>query len=619
MKRLLSLVAIMALVASVLPGIGYAGLRGGFDPVTRGDLAAGDGVLFGNGLSNGIQTPAIRPVPVANFDGDTHMPRWGAFTTRDQVFGHETSREIWQFLDRSASPTTVATIDMARSRILGDPTGIVSYLDPAWSPDGKYLAYIQTDTQVTGCALIVQQYNVSTNMAVSITPVGDPITVISLTPGVRPRHPDWSPDGTTLAFDSDATGLSVDLYTVQVFPTVGTPVRRTFVDNRSEENPAWAPDGVRIAFDTNQFGPNVLEILDTSTNAVTLAEQNFAAVSHNDPDWSSDGNSLYYDAPQAEDPQQNQDIWKLDLPSQSKCPIHMDGAGDVHVTVSPLTSFTRDGLPFNNIWFESQAFNGSLGSPGLIVWRANPVQSCFPPLPMSVQLKPQTINFDTGGGSNGNNSESIGAQLSFPPETQAAGYQCLSFNGPKEGMRLRASGIIPSPTMMNLIPPPDPHLGAPLPDFSEDTGQQTITVYWTRRAVQARLIALGLVNSDVPVEVDAYSNQQGRTFRGFGMLHITSNSLAGSVVKLTQNSPNPFNPVTKINFAVSKDSDVALRVYNVQGRLVKTLFSGRLAQGMHEVTWDGKDTSGHQTASGVYYAKVSSGGNSDVIKMVMAK
>jgi FlgD Ig-like domain/WD40-like Beta Propeller Repeat len=382
------------------------------------------------------------------------------------------------------------------------------------------------------------------------------------------------------------------------------------VNNRSEANPAWAPDGVRIAFDTNLFGPNVIEIVDTSTDAVTLAEQSFASVSHDDPDWSSDGNSIYYDAPANEDPQQNQDIWKLDLPSQSKCPIHLDGAGDVHVTVSPTTSHTPDGLPYNNIWFESQAFGF-----GLIVWRANPVQSCYPPLPMSVQMKPQTINFDNNPN---NDATTIGAQLSFPPETQAAGFQMTSTNGPLEGVRLRTS-LFPSPTMMNLVPPPDPKLGAPFPDFSEDTGAQTITVYWTRRAVQARLTALGLVNTDVPVEVDAYSNRVGRTFRGFGMLHITSSSLAGSAVKLEQNSPNPFNPVTKINFAVSKDSDVALRVYNVQGRLVKTLFSGRLAQGMHEVTWDGRDTSGRQAASGVYYAKVSSGSNSDVIKMVMAK
>jgi flagellar hook capping protein FlgD/WD40 repeat protein len=617
MKRLLSLVAITALVASVLPGIGYAGFRGAFDPIARGDLAAGDGVAFGSGLANGSQTPAVRPLPLANFDGIPTMERWVSFTTRDQVFQHETSRSIWQFLDRSQNALHVATIDQARSMILGDPTGVISYIDPAWSPDGKYLAYIQTDSQVSGCALMVQQYTVSSDMATSITPVGAAITVIPLTPGVRPRHPDWSPDGTTLAYDSDRSGLSADIYTIQVFPTVGPEVRHTFVDNRSEANPAWAPDGVRIAFDTNQFGPNVIEILDTTTNAVTLAEQNFASVSHSNPDWSSDGNSIYYDAPENEDPQQNQDIWKLDVPSQSKCPIHLDGAGDVNVSVSPTTSHTSDGLPYNNIWFESQAVGL-----GLIVWRSNPVQTCYPPLPMSISLNPQTLNFDTGGNGNGSSGD-VTINMSFPPETQAAGFQCLDFNGPREGVRMRIGmqstvGVVPSPTVMGVLPKWDGN-SFPLPYYTQNASQEQINLSMERRRLQTRLVALGLVNQNVPVEVDAYSNRQGRTFRGFGLLHLSSSSLAGSAVKLEQNAPNPFNPVTKINFAVSKDSDVALRVYNVQGRLVKTLFSGRLAQGMHEVTWDGRDTSGRQAASGVYYAKVSSGGNSDVIKMVMAK
>ena len=116
------------------------------------------------------------------------------------------------------------------------------------------------------------------------------------------------------------------------------------------------------------------------------------------------------------------------------------------------------------------------------------------------------------------------------------------------------------------------------------------------------------------------SNIVGRTFQGFGILHLSGSSLAASAVRLEQNSPNPFNPVTKIRFAVSKDSKVALRVYNVRGQLVKTLANERMAQGMHEVNWDGRDASGSHVASGVYYARVAAdGGATDVIKMVMAK
>ncbi len=612
MKRLLSLVAIVALVASLMPGTGIAGLRGAWDPIGRTDLPAADGIPYGNGLANGQQTPAIRPVPVGAGNGVALLERWFAFTTRDQVFGFETSREIWQGLNRTSAALTVAVITDARNKVLGDPSGVISYTDPAWSPNGKFLAYIQTDFQVTSSALVVQEYAASTNMTTSITPIGAPIVVLPNLPAIRNRHPDWSPNGTSLAFDSDVSGTSIDVYTVQVFPTIGVPVRHTFVPNRAEQNPAWASDGVRIAYDTNRFGPNIIEIVDANTNAVTLAETNFATVSHSNPDWSSDGNSIYYDAPGAEDSQQNQNLWKLDLPTQQKCELRFDGAGDVNVSVSSYTNTTIDGVKWNNVYFESQG-----GGFPLITWRTNYVQPCVTPLAMAVTFKPATINFDTNPN---NNNADIGAILSFPPETQAAGYQCLSFNSGfgNEGVRMRTGSLFPSPTMMGLNAKVDPNTG--LPDFNENPSQEEITCYWQRRRVQARLVALGLVNQSIPVEVNAYSNIVGRTFRGFGLLKVATSSLAGSAVRLEQNAPNPFNPVTKIRFAVSKPGNVTLRVYNVRGELVKMVAKGHFEMGMHEASWDGRNAAGQHVSSGVYYAKVQAdGGAEDVIKMVMAK
>jgi Tol biopolymer transport system component len=270
-------------------------------------------------------------------------------------------------LNRTQPALLVATIGEARSRILGDPTGVISYIDPKWSPNGKYLAYVLTDTHVTSSSLVVQEFNVSTNMFTSITPVGAPIVIVPNMAGIRNRHPDWSPDGNSLVFDSDASGTSIDVYTVQVFPTIGTPVRHTFAANRAEQNPVWCPDGSnRVAYDTNKFGPNVIEIVDLDTDALTLAETNFAAVSHSHPGWSSDGASVYYDAPENEDSQQNQDLWKLDLASQAKCPIHLDGAGDVNINVSRYVNVTPDGISYNNIYFESQAFGYP---PGIVVAR----------------------------------------------------------------------------------------------------------------------------------------------------------------------------------------------------------------------------------------------------------
>jgi hypothetical protein len=603
MKRLLSLVAVMAVAATVLPNNGIAGLRGAFDPITSG--TALDGIAYTNGLTNGIQTPALRPAPFGANGGVARVERWLAFTSRSLVVGQETSREIWQGWNTSQSGFSAAVITDARSPLLRDPSGVVSYTDPAWSPNARFLAYVQTNAQVTESAIYVQEYMVSTSMSTSITPVGSPILVVPMVAGVRNRHPDWSPDGNSLAYDSDASATSVDVYTVQVFPAVGTPVQHTFVNSRAEQNPAWAPDGVRIAYDTNKFGPNVIEIVDVNTHALTLAETNFKAVSHSNPDWSSNGASIYYEAPQNEDAQSNPDIWKIDLATQAKCDVLFDGNGDVNVSVSSLVNNTIDGLPYNQFLFESQAAGF-----GLIVWRANPIQPCVPPLTIGIAIAPATFN----AGAQGNNP--VDVTISMPAETRAAGYQALSFNGPREGLRMRTT-IIPSPTLMGLVPPNDPALGSPFPKFVDDVNHEDITVSWTRRQISSRLTALGLTDQNVPVEVRAYSNITGRTFRGFGFINVTTGG--NNAVRLEQNSPNPFNPVTKIRFANSKAGNVSLRVFNARGELVKTIVEQRMEAGLHEASWDGKNASGKHVASGVYYAKIASEGSTDVIKMVMAK
>ena len=624
MKKLLSLVALVALATALPANQAVAGYRGAFDHLTAQSAA------FNNGIANGCQTPALRPAPFRSIDGVAKVEQWYCFTTRSQAVGFESSREIWMARNNSRVGLNIDVGAIpgpmnpnGRQPLKKDPTGLISYLDPAWSPDGKYLMWIESDANLTHTAIMYQEYKKDTvadnvppgtsylapERAVAAgTPIGSPVALLGPTVGVRYRHPDWSPDGTSIVFDSDAAGLSVDLYTMGVFPP-SAPVRRTFVDNRAEQNPAWATDGVRIAYDTNKFGPNVIEILNTSTNTVSLAETNFATVSHNNPDWDALGN-IFYDAPQSEDNQQNPNIWKLNPITQTKCEIIFDERGDANVSVSTQTNVTADGIQYGLFLFESQAAQF-----GLAIWRANAINSCAPALAMGAEISPRTISLD-----NSCQANDVTLGLSFPPETEAAGYQCNSLNGPKEGVRMRLAPF-PSPTLLGLTANAKGNGGgqAGLPDFS-DQGTNGINVKFARRTLVNRIVALGLVNQDVPLTARAYSNITGRTFQGFAFLRINANSLAGSIVKLEQNSPNPFNPVTQIKYATSKAGHVTLRIYNVQGALIKTLADKNVEAGSHEATWDGRNTNGAAVSSGVYYAKIfSEGGNSDVVKMVMAK
>lgn len=76
---------------------------------------------------------------------------------------------------------------------------------------------------------------------------------------------------------------------------------------------------------------------------------------------------------------------------------------------------------------------------------------------------------------------------------------------------------------------------------------------------------------------------------------------------LEQNYPNPFNPSTTISFALAKDSDVSLKVYDISGRLVQELVGERRSAGRYSVQWHGDDTAGRKVASGIYVYRIVAG------------
>ncbi len=89
---------------------------------------------------------------------------------------------------------------------------------------------------------------------------------------------------------------------------------------------------------------------------------------------------------------------------------------------------------------------------------------------------------------------------------------------------------------------------------------------------------------------------------------------------LFQNAPNPFNPETSIRYSVSGAGKVAIRIYNVSGALVRTLVDRYHAAGVYTARWDGKDGTGRNLASGVYFYRLETGsGVVDSKKLLMLK
>ena len=80
---------------------------------------------------------------------------------------------------------------------------------------------------------------------------------------------------------------------------------------------------------------------------------------------------------------------------------------------------------------------------------------------------------------------------------------------------------------------------------------------------------------------------------------------AGSVpsgFKLSANYPNPFSGVTQFSYSLPSPDVVSVKVYDVLGRVVKTLVNERrVAAGTHELSWDGTNASGMKAANGIYF------------------
>jgi flagellar hook assembly protein FlgD len=90
--------------------------------------------------------------------------------------------------------------------------------------------------------------------------------------------------------------------------------------------------------------------------------------------------------------------------------------------------------------------------------------------------------------------------------------------------------------------------------------------------------------------------------------------------KLYEAYPNPFNPSTTISFELPIDKNIRLNIYDMTGRLVRSLISDQtLASGRHEITWNGRSDSGLAVASGTYVYSLEYGNFRQSKTMVLVK
>ncbi|MFH1843236.1 MAG: FlgD immunoglobulin-like domain containing protein [bacterium] len=123
-------------------------------------------------------------------------------------------------------------------------------------------------------------------------------------------------------------------------------------------------------------------------------------------------------------------------------------------------------------------------------------------------------------------------------------------------------------------------------------------------------------------DVELWMNYFVDTWLYFGTSAITTPVIETEVPAIPQllgNHPNPFNPLTTIDFAVDRPQRVSISVFDVLGRRVAVIADRQFAAGTHSVQWDGRDGAGQAVCSGTYLMLMETEGGAQSKKMMLVR
>lgn len=184
-------------------------------------------------------------------------------------------------------------------------------------------------------------------------------------------------------------------------------------------------------------------------------------------------------------------------------------------------------------------------------------------------------------------------ELFLPAGNQVSfSYVGVYSDGVRRDLRLQ-TGVTFTSTNENIARVPAPNL---IEGVSEGTA--SITVSYQARSTS---IEVHVLPSNAWTTVD--NGQHGGT-----------QQTAFSAYSLSNNFPNPFNPITNISFTLPHEHDVTMKVFDILGREVATLVRERLSAGAYTVQFDGRELS-----SGVYFCRLEAGSFVTTNKVLLLK
>lgn len=153
------------------------------------------------------------------------------------------------------------------------------------------------------------------------------------------------------------------------------------------------------------------------------------------------------------------------------------------------------------------------------------------------------------------------------------------------------------------------------------TSALPVTIRWDVKEDDDRTYLLTEANTGVSIFRQTLSGEGSVTLRSLSSLalQVKGREALPIAYSLSRNYPNPFNPTTRFSVALPTDSHVELRVYDVLGRLRRTLMDEWLVAGVYTLEWDGRGDDGSQANSGIYFLRMISKNFASTQKMILLK
>ena len=191
------------------------------------------------------------------------------------------------------------------------------------------------------------------------------------------------------------------------------------------------------------------------------------------------------------------------------------------------------------------------------------------------------------------------------------------------GMEINAGPVTDiDPTTVRLRTSTDPNTqiapsgkSATIGDIDNDNVPELVS-YFSRGDLRTLLAGVGN-GSTVTLVMSARTLPSKGSIPVQGQITVKVKTSGAAVSSFA--SPNPFNPETAITFTVRNSGPVSVRIYSLEGRLVKTLKDDFAQAGTHEVRWNGTDNGGNHVPSGMYFVKTESGADKSVFKLSLLK